>query len=269
VHLRLCTRLRWRDSCDATADPTATARALVACACRGGGVGERGERGERGGRIFVSADSDVTLTALARQLPPGRIASFADVSPVEHISKPAALPTPGLLPGGRGGSGGGAGGGGAGGAGGGPGGAKHLVRLGRVRREPASAASLDRATFEWAAFAFSTGPVLALPSSFVASAVCMFRPAAARFDVYSRPTNTTGAPLRCHRPIASEWGAHAHACKVDAEHGATWAHAGMPTPLLSHSKRPAPVSTSRSVHSTATGAWSVVRSKSVRTPTPW
>ena len=94
-----------------------------------------------------------------------------------------------------------------------------------------AAASLDRATFDWAAFAFSTRPVLALPSTFVASAVCMFRPAAARFDVYARPANATGGPpLRCHRPIVSAWGAHAHACKVDAEYGATWVHAGLPTP---------------------------------------
>ena len=71
VHLRLCTRLRWRDSCDAAADPAATARALLACACRGGGGG---------GRVFVSADSDATLLDLARQLPPGRVVSFAEVT---------------------------------------------------------------------------------------------------------------------------------------------------------------------------------------------
>ena len=112
---------------------------------------------------------------------------------------------------------------------------------GRPKLQPAS----DGQSAAVAALAGHTDLLLtqALPSSFVASAVCMFRPATARFDVYPRPTNATAAPLRCHRTTASAWGAHAHACKVDPEHGATWAHAGLPTP--SSSKR-------HSVQSTAT-----------------
>ena len=82
------------------------------------------------------------------------------------------------------------------------------------------AAAISRLLFDWAAYSFSPSRVLALPTTFVASAVCMFRPHLA-FDIYPRPS--ANRSLDCGHPIGRDWsGGAAHACKVDAVHGAAF-----------------------------------------------
>lgn len=193
VHLRLCSKLGWRDSCDAAADPERTAREMTDCACDDTGSAASSH-------VFMALDSETTLASLARDRP-GRLVTFADISPVEHSSKSRSDVY-------------------------GPGGGHRTVV--RPRRKALSPAALWRVVLDWAAYAYSTSRVLALPSSFVASAVCMFRPDGA-FDVFARPT-AANTSIDCAWPLARRWGARAHACKVDPKRGAMWAHAGMPTP---------------------------------------
>ena len=201
VHLRLCSKLGWLDSCDATADPERTAREMTDCACADSGSAASS-------RVFIALDSETTLASLARDRP-GRLVTFADISPVEHSSKSSS------------------GGGGRRGSGRRP--------VMRPRRKALSPAALWRVALDWAAYAYSPSRVLALPSSFVASAVCAFRPDG-HFAVFARPS-VANTSIDCGRPLARGWGPRAHPCKVDPKRGATWAHAGMPTPASQQRQR--------------------------------
>ena len=72
---------------------------------------------------------------------------------------------------------------------------------------------LDRTVLDWAALAFAPRRVVALPSSFSASASCMFAPSR-QYDVLDV---TRAGTLRCDRPLASsaarpEVGGAKHPC---------------------------------------------------------
>ena len=93
----------------------------------------------------------------------------------------------------------------------------HMSRMDRHQIDAQT--SFDRAVFDWAAYAYSRH-VVALPSSFPASAVCMFAPGLANFVVHRLPA--ANGDVACNDPLVSSTGRSAkHPCndlaKVNAK----------------------------------------------------
>ena len=82
----------------------------------------------------------------------------------------------------------------------------HLSQFATHRsvHEKSAQATLDRAVFDWATFAYSRRRVVALPSSFPASAVCMFSPRIASFLVLNLPdAEDARGRVDCESPLSS------------------------------------------------------------------
>lgn len=183
AHIRLCSLVSWRDTCKPLSQPHAIARSILGCAART-------QPAAAAARLFVASDSAPVLDALRRDSRAGNLSLAAPATP--HALPAVVSTAPPRL-----------------------GAASHLSRLGASLRaggkhELGAQASLDRAVFDWAAFAYSKR-VHALPSSFSASAVCMFAPATATFVVHQRPAEAA-ADVDCERPLASSAGGGPHPC---------------------------------------------------------
>ena len=203
VHLRLCTLVGWKDTCKGTKQPHAAARDVIGCAV---GVAAKRWKKRRLGRassaavnttapmrLFVASDSSIVLDALQRDANAGNLSLHRAAAP----SAVASLPPRGLQFAAMSGLGR----------------ATHLSKSYlRPAHEVDAQTSFDRAVFDWAAFAYSRR-VVGVPSSFSASAVCMWQPRDVDpYVVLRMPPD--GSPINCDRPFASSRGARgAHPCR--------------------------------------------------------
>jgi len=162
VHLRVCNLVSWEDTCMPVEAPHAAARSMLSCATRMASP-------PLSSSFFVASDSSVVLHALKRDA----AAHNLTVPPLASHSSVQIATLDGL------------------------GGTAHLSRMHGHERDVQT--SFDRALFDWAAFAFSR-TVLTLPSSFPASAVCMFAPDA-KFVVHRLPA--ASGEVDCDDPLAS------------------------------------------------------------------
>ena len=178
AHLRLCSLLGWRDTCTPLRQPHDIARSILRCAVRA----HPSAPGGQAASLFVASDSAVVLDALRRDSSSGNLSLSGDGA-LRSVTLSTVSSSLGA--------------------------ASHLSRQ-TGRRDVDAQVSLDRAVFDWAAFAYSQR-VVSLPSSFSASAVCMFHPAMASFVVYKRPAEASGE-VDCERPLSSSVGGGTHPC---------------------------------------------------------
>jgi hypothetical protein len=216
VHLRLCSLVGWKDTCSAIRQPQLAARAVIRCALDATGPDAR--RVVEGGSVsalarrppspatlfFVASDSSEVLDSLKRDSLSGNLSlpSASPSAPGTAVPRVRVLTISGL---GR---------------------TAHLSRLAGQPHEIDAQTSFDRAIFDWAIFAYSRR-IVALPSSFSASAVCMFAPRdVASYIVLKRPE--AAADVDCTQPFASAASGGTHPC-TDVQR-VNWAGPGKKPP---------------------------------------
>ena len=212
VHMRLCSLVNWTDTCEAVQSPHAAARSVLRCAVRRALASSSAEAGAAadaavpppaGLRLFVSSDSAAVLAGLERDARAanlslsndgaaaaasggggGAAARLAWKRRLDAASSGLRLTSTSSLRG--------------------LGQAMHLSRMASelTPHDISPQATLDKAVFDWAAFAYSPLAVVSLPSSFPASAVCMFAPRRLSFTVLDLPKADDGR-VECHAPLAS------------------------------------------------------------------
>jgi len=169
VHLRLCNLVNWKDTCAPVESPHAAARTTLDCAAKAANTTS----------FFVASDSSLVLNRLKHDARAGNLSLPNAPTPTRVMLSTLD----------------------------GLGSAAHLSRLRRHQVDPQT--SLDRAVFDWAAFAYSHS-VVALPSSFPASAVCMFSPGTISFTVHRLPG--TNGQVDCQDPLATSTRSKKHPC---------------------------------------------------------
>ena len=184
VHLRVCNLVSWTDTCIPVEAPHIAARGVLGCALST--TTESMEEDQRLTRLFVASDSSTVLASLGSDARAGNLTLIEARTP-QSATLRVTLSTLTNL-----------------------GSTAHLSKLDGVA--PADAQLLlDRAVFDWGAFAYSRR-VVALPSSFPASAVCMFSPRQTSFVILQLPARD--GTVECHRPLASSTGPELnHPCK--------------------------------------------------------
>lgn len=169
VHLRLCNLVSWTDTCAPVESPHAAARSVLGCAADTSAAAS----------FFVASDSALAIESLKRDARAGNLS-------LPHVPRSTRIQVTSLE---------------------GLGLTAHLSRM-APQHEIDPQATLDRAVFDWAAFAYSRH-VVALPSSFPASAVCMFAPAQVNLVVLRLPTDN--GEVACNDPLSSSAGRSASA----------------------------------------------------------
>ena len=166
VHLRVCNLINWDDTCVPVEHPYAAARSVLRCTL------DAALAAPGASTLFVASDSGALVQGLRRD------ASSKNLSLETRQITPSAVSIRSVS---------------------GLGTTAHLSRM-PSQHEVDAQTSFDRAVFDWAAYAYSPQRVVALPSSFPASAVCMFAPGHIGFVVLRLPVN---GEVSCTDPLSS------------------------------------------------------------------
>ena len=169
AHIRMCSALNWTDTCKQAPQPERNAVELLHCACS--------NRRKQSKRVFVATDSVAVLESATRALSfeHGQLDSSSTSSvsakreqsgAIDVVSSSMGVPV-------------------------------HRYRT--AERIRSQGKNLERILVDWATFAYSPRTVL-LPSTFAASAACMFAPHA-EIRLY-RPDPNDGL-LECDRPFVA------------------------------------------------------------------